>query len=133
MTDVDELNALLEEVRAIKKAAAQAEKRLQTMLAENESEAYIEYTDSQSGTRDVDALAKWLAEDTEKKERATTIRQIIRELEREEGFASIDKIIERAADAGIRQDEANNEIARLVNNAVLVEPVHGSGKYQLKE
>ncbi len=135
MADIDELLALLEDVRVIKKAATQAEKRLQTMLVESEGKAYTRHVDSETGSRDVDALAKWLAEETQtrQQEHAATIRQIIRELEKEEGFASLDKILERAVDAGIRQDEANKEIAWLVNNAALIEPVRGSGKYHLRE
>ncbi len=134
MSGIDKLNALLEETRTAKKAINQIEKQLKAMLTESEDDAYTEYADSETGTRDIDALAKWLAEETEarQQERTKSVLQIIRELEREEGAAPFDKIVERAADAGFKQDEVYKEIAWLLNQGEIFEPAHGSGNYRLK-
>ncbi len=129
MTDIDKLNALLGEARAAKKAINQIEKQLKAMLTESGGEVYTEYTDSETEKNDFNVIA---AKKTAGQQRANTVVDIIRELEREEGAANFDKIVARAADAGIRQDAVNKEIGRLLSEGDIYEPVRGSGNYRLK-
>ncbi len=133
MGDIDKLNALLEETRAAKKAINQIEKQLKAMLSRSEGETYTEYEDSETGTRDVDALAKWLAEGTEARQREhiKTVLGIIRELEKEEGAASVDKVVELAADVGIKQADVNKELALLVRTSAIYESADKPGNYRL--
>ncbi len=129
MSDIDELNALLEETRTIKKAANQIEKRLKAMLTERESEAYVEYADSETERRGIDII---LERDALQRERVKSIRQIIRQLESEDGYAQHDKIVKRAAEAGFDKELVDIEIKRLIRAAELYEPVQNSGRYRLK-
>ncbi len=129
MTDIDELNALLEETRTIKKAASQIETRLKAMLTERESELYTEYADIETGKRNIDIV---LETDALEREREKRIRQIIRELEREEGYAQHDQVVQRAAKAGFDKEKVDVELKRLIRVSELYEPVQGSGRYRLR-
>jgi DNA replicative helicase MCM subunit Mcm2 (Cdc46/Mcm family) len=63
----------------------------------------------------------------------TSIKDIIRELERKEGAAHIDTIIEKAAKVGFHKDEVEAEIARLMQVAAIMEPVRYSCNYRLTQ
>ncbi len=129
MTDIDELNTLLREVRRAKKAIDQIERRLTTMLTESRDEAYTENRDSDIRKQDVVEIASGASA---RRRHAKVVVDIIRELEREDGAANLDKIVQRAADVAIRQETANREIARLLNEGAIYEPVKRSGKDRLK-
>ncbi len=128
MTDVDRLNALLQETRTVKKVIDQIEKQLAAMLTESGGEVYTEYADSEAEKPDLEDIASG---ESERQRHAKVVLDILRELEREEGAASFDKIVKRAADAAIRQDTVYREIGRLLNEGAIYEPVQGSGKYRL--
>ena len=113
--DRDELNALLEEVHAAIQHMKHVETHIKTML----------------GAGDVDVETDGVI--SEKQRRSKIIRGIVLELEKEQGGARVDDILQLAADVGIRQDEANLEIARLLRDGAIVESARGSGKYRLKE
>ncbi len=129
MSDIDELEKLLEETRTIKKATNQIEKRLKAMLTERECEVYVEYADSETERRGIDII---LESDALQRERVKSIRQIIRELEREDGYAKHDKIVKRAAEDGFDKELVDIEIRRLVQASELYEPAQNSGRYRLK-
>ncbi len=129
MTDIDELNALLREARRAKNAIDQIERRLTTMLTEGRDEAYTENRDSDIRKHDVVDIASGASA---RRRHAKVVVDIIRELEREGGAANLDKIVQRAADVAIRQETVNREIARLLNEGAMYEPVKGSGNYRLK-
>ncbi len=129
MADIDELNALLREVRTAKKAIDQIERRLTTMLTESRDEAYIENRDSDIRKQDVVDIASGASA---RRRRAKAVIDIIHELEREDGAANLDKIVQRAADVAIRQETVNREIARLLNEGAIYVPAKGSGNFRLK-
>ncbi len=99
------------------------------MLAESEDEAYTENRDSDIGKQDLVDVASGTSA---RRRRAEVVIDIIRELEQEDGAANLDKIVQRAADVAIRQETINTEIARLLNEEAIYEPVKGSGNYRLK-
>jgi replicative DNA helicase Mcm len=87
--------------------------------------------DPETGKRDWDVIA--VGKSKSQQERIKTLRDIIRELERDAGSASLDKIIERASRLGLDKDKVEAEIARLVQEAVIFEPVRYSGNYRLTQ
>ncbi len=123
----DELNALLEEIHTAKKWLNRTEKRVKTILTETESETHTGTEDSEPAPLDFDVIA--FGRNPHLEARTKTVIDIIRELEREEGAANIDKIVERATDAEFSEDDVNKEIARLVQMAEIYEPVDKSGNY----
>lgn len=58
------------------------------------------------------------------------IISVVKELERENGSASYDSVVERAAKLGFDKDKVDAEIARLVGEAKLFEPVRYSQNYR---
>jgi replicative DNA helicase Mcm len=87
--------------------------------------------DPETGRRDFDVIA--VGRSKSQQERIKSIRDIIRELEREAGSAPLDKIIERASRLGFDKDKVEAEIFRLVQEAVIFEPVRYSGNYRLTQ
>ena len=77
--------------------------------------------DPETGKRDFDVIA--VGKSKSQQERIKSIRDIIRELEREAGSAHIDTIVERASKLGFEKDKVEAEIARLVQEAAIFEPV----------
>ena len=71
--------------------------------------------DPETGKRDFDVIA--VGKSKSQQERIKSIRDIIRELEREAGSAHIDTIVERASKLGFEKDKVEAEIARLVQDA----------------
>jgi len=87
--------------------------------------------DPETGRRDFDVIA--VGKSKSQQERIKSIRDIVRELEREAGSAHIDKIVERASKLGFDKDKVEAEIARLVQEATIYEPVRYSGSYRLTQ
>lgn len=87
--------------------------------------------DPETGKRDFDVIA--VGRSKSQQERIKSIRDIIRELEREAGSAPLDKIVERASKLGLDKDKVEAEMARLVQEAVIFEPVRYSGNYRLTQ
>jgi replicative DNA helicase Mcm len=87
--------------------------------------------DPETGKRDFDVIA--VGKSKSQQERIKNIRDIIRELEREAGSAHIDTIVERASKLGFEKDKVEAEIARLVQEATIFEPVRYSRNYRLTQ
>ena len=87
--------------------------------------------DPETGKRDFDVIA--VGKSKSQQERIKSIRDIIRELEREAGSAHIDTIVERASKLGFEKDKVEAEIARLVQEAAIFEPVRYSRNYRLTQ
>ncbi len=127
----DELNALLENIRAVKKWFNETEKRVEMILTkiegiETEGEGFIE-TEDPDAARDTDVTEPEHAPPSVARKRI--VIDVIRELEKEEGEANIDKIVERTAKAGLNEDDVNKEIAWLIQIAEIYESTDNPGNY----
>jgi replicative DNA helicase Mcm len=87
--------------------------------------------DPETGKRDFDVIA--VGKSKSQQERIKSIRDIIRELEREAGSAPLEKIVERASKLGFDKDKVEAEITKLVQAAAIFEPVRYSGNYRLTQ
>ncbi len=123
----DELNTVLEDIRAAKTWLTQTEQRVKTLLTETEDGSPTESDESETIARDIDVIT--IRRDPRLDERTKVIIDIIRELERKEGAANIDTIVEQAAQAGFSEDEVKEEITRLLEATEIYEPVPESGNY----
>ncbi len=128
----EEFNVLLEEIRSVKTALNQTEERITTILTEPgrtevERDAVAEAKAPETAARDIDIIK--IRRDPRAVARTETVITAIRELEREEGAAELEKISERAAEAGLSHDEVTDEIARLLQVEEIYEPEPGSGRY----
>ncbi len=110
------LAGLIQDVRNSQSADAQLRREVKARLKNAQPEDF-----------DVIAVGK----SKEQKDRIKNIRDIIRELEREAGSAHIDIIIERAAKLGFDKDKVEAEIAHLVQEQTIFEPVRYSQNYRL--
>jgi len=127
----DELNALLENIRTAKKWFNQTEKRVEMILTkmegiETEGEGFIE-TEEPDAARDTDIVEP--ERNPPSVARNRIVIDAIRELEKEEGEANIDKIVERTAKAGLSEDDVNKEIAWLIQTAEIYESTDNPGNY----
>jgi replicative DNA helicase Mcm len=84
--------------------------------------------DPETGKRDLDGLMT--GKSKSQQDRIKSIRDIIRELEREVGSAPLDDIIERASKLGFDKDKVERDIARLAQEGTIFEPEGFSRKYK---
>jgi hypothetical protein len=91
----------------------------------------IEGVDPETGRKDFDVIA--VGKSREQQGRIKSVRDIIQELEREAGSASIAKIIERAEKLGFDKDKVEAEITKLVQEAAIFAPVRYSENYRLTQ
>ncbi|MGZ4937954.1 MAG: minichromosome maintenance protein MCM [Halobacteriota archaeon] len=124
----------------VRLAEARARMRLNTWITLDDAQKVIAIVESclkevgvdpETGKRDFDVIA--VGKSKSQQERIKSIRDIIRELEREAGSAHIDTIVERASKLGFDKDKVEAEIARLVQEAAIFEPVRYSGNYRLTQ
>ncbi|MCD4798439.1 MAG: AAA family ATPase, partial [Methanosarcinales archaeon] len=81
-------------------------------------------TDPETGKLDVDIISTGMAKS--QRDRVKLIRDIIRELQQEhEGKAPKDEVIQRASEAGIDEDKAEDLIKRLKKEGAIFEPRNG--------
>ena len=85
--------------------------------------------DPETGARDFDVIT--VGKSKTQQGRYKSLRDIIKVLEKEEGSAHIDKIIEKAVEAGLDKEQTEAEIAKLVQNNILTEPLRYSKSYKL--
>ncbi len=124
----------LKEVQITKKRINQTEKRVKTVFTEpqvtetkRETPVEAESRDRKTAAPDLDIIAFGRAAPLTT--RTKTVLDIVYELEREEGEASIDKIMERSTKAGFNKDEVRKEIDRLTQTMEIYETIRGSGNY----
>ncbi|MGZ4904298.1 MAG: minichromosome maintenance protein MCM [Halobacteriota archaeon] len=124
----------------VRLAEARARMRLRTWITLEDAQRVVTIVeaclkevgvDPETGKRDFDFLA--VGKSRSQQERIKSIRDIIRELEREAGSAHIDKIVERASEAGFDKDKVEVEIARLIQDNAIYEPVRYSKSYRLTQ
>ena len=68
-----------------------------------------------------------------KNQERCNVRSIVKEIETEVGSAHIDEILKRAAKLGFKKDQVEAEIARLVQEAAIFEPVRYSQNYRTSQ
>jgi len=85
----------------------------------------------EGGKRDFDVIA--VGKSKAPQDRIKSIRDIVKELEREKGSAPLGVIIERAKKLGIEEDAATAEITKLVQEAAIYEKVRYSDNYCLTQ
>ena len=66
-------------------------------------------------------------------ERIESIRDIVRELERDSGSAHTDVIVEKASKLGYTEEQTKVELSRLVQEAAIFEPVRYSQHWRLTQ
>lgn len=101
------------------------------MLDISESIAEGELEKQESEKRDFDVIA--VGKSKAQQDRIKSIRDIVRELEREQGSAATEEICERAAKQGIDKEKAEAEITKLIAEAAIFEPVRGNGRFRLTQ
>jgi DNA replicative helicase MCM subunit Mcm2 (Cdc46/Mcm family) len=115
--------------RAAKEAEPMLRKEVKAIFDELEEAKWV--SDLDEGKRDFDVIA--VGKSKSQQERIKSVRDIIRELERENGSAHIDNIIERAGKLGYEKDAVEAELARLVQEAAIWEPVRYSRNYRISQ
>ncbi len=116
---LDEISTLKEDLNRVRADITRIEKRVKELLEEGEGEQTEQEFDV--------FLAISFSEEN------ITVRSIINELEREDGYAELDKIIQRAAEAGIDKEKTERAIDNLMQNEYIFEPVKRSQKYRRME
>ena len=82
--------------------------------------------DPETGKRDMDVIA--VGKSKSQQDRIKSLRDIIRELQKESGAAYIERIKEKASEQGLDPDKVDKEIALLCQGGELYEERHGCYK-----
>jgi replicative DNA helicase Mcm len=124
----------------IRLAEASARMRLSEEITRDDADRVVRIMESclskvgvdpETGVRDFDVIS--VGKSKTQQERYKNLRDIIKALEKEEGSAHIDKIMEKAVEAGFDKDKTEAEIAKLVQGNIIFEPVRYSHKYRLTQ